>query len=150
MAKKVVETQEMFIGKRIQLVRRDLGLSIDDIAKQLNLTTEVIQYLESDNYKMTKKDVFYRGYLRSYARLLGLPEDEIINSYVAIVGKDPISIDKRRLYGINTGDQPYISRRRNLWLGVAAGVVIVCLSAYVITKSFSNTKTTDVGNIRVV
>jgi len=52
-----------------------------EIADALNLPIRVIEALETDDYDRLPPTVFTRGYLRSYARLLELPADELLELY---------------------------------------------------------------------
>src|SRR5471030_32627 len=72
------------IGPRLRYAREGLRLTVTDIARQLRLTTERIESLESDNYENMPGTTFIKGYLRAYARLLNLPADEIIADFVSL------------------------------------------------------------------
>lgn len=65
-------------GSRLRAAREARGLSTAEVAAQLHLTRSVIDALETDNYDAGPGPVFMRGYLRSYARLMGLPTDELL------------------------------------------------------------------------
>lgn len=85
-------TEEQLIGSRLKKAREEANLTIVDIASSLNLTKSTIIYLESNNYSSSRRDVFHRGYLRAYAKLLGLPPDDLVNSYCDIVGSEEIIV----------------------------------------------------------
>jgi cytoskeleton protein RodZ len=65
-------------GSRLRAAREARGLSTAEVAAQLHLTRSIIDALETDNYDAGPGPVFMRGYLRSYARLMGLPTDELL------------------------------------------------------------------------
>jgi len=65
-------------GKRLQEAREARDLSREDVARQLHQDVGIIQALEEDNYAWLPGQTYVMGYLRSYARLLKLPEDEIV------------------------------------------------------------------------
>ena len=68
-------------GHRLKLTREDLHLSKDEVAHHLHLDVQIVEALESDNYESLPSPAYICGYLRSYARILKLPEDEIVNAY---------------------------------------------------------------------
>ncbi|MGD8784419.1 MAG: DUF4115 domain-containing protein [Thioalkalispiraceae bacterium] len=68
-------------GHRLRLTREDLHLSRDEVAHHLHLDVNIVDALESDNYDALPSPAYICGYLRSYARILKLPEDEIVNAY---------------------------------------------------------------------
>lgn len=67
-------------GARLRARRESLGLSVDQVADRLRLDVKYIQALEQDNHAIAPP-VFVRGYLRSYAVLLQLPADAIVECY---------------------------------------------------------------------
>jgi cytoskeleton protein RodZ len=67
-------------NERLRAAREQSGMNIDDVAHALHLERDVILALESADYDLLGAPVFVRGYLRSYARLLDLPEDEIVSA----------------------------------------------------------------------
>jgi cytoskeleton protein RodZ len=67
---------------RLRAARETQGISVDDVAHDLHLDREVIVALESADYGVLGAPVFIRGYLRSYARLMGLPEEDIVAGFV--------------------------------------------------------------------
>ncbi len=68
-------------GARLRLARLEMDkVSIEDIAAHLRLSPQVILDIENDEYTNTLF-TFTRGYLRGYAKLMGLPEEEIIQSF---------------------------------------------------------------------
>ena len=65
-------------GIRLQTRRLKNEWSIEDVAADLNLRIEVIAALEADDYSKLPERTYVRGYLRAYARLLGIHEDEVL------------------------------------------------------------------------
>lgn len=68
-------------GERLKKRRESLGLTLADVASYLNLRISIIEAIEENDYNHIPKLVFARGYLRSYAKLLNLPSNEIIDSF---------------------------------------------------------------------
>lgn len=68
-------------GERLLKQRQHLGMEQSSVAAQLHLTLPAIQALETDNYAALPGMTFAKGYLRSYARFLELPEEEIMQSF---------------------------------------------------------------------
>jgi cytoskeleton protein RodZ len=68
-------------GQLLKEGREKLGWSQQEVAQRLNLRSTVVHNLEQDRFDDKVSATFVRGYLRAYARLLGISEDLIINSY---------------------------------------------------------------------
>jgi cytoskeleton protein RodZ len=71
------------IGPGIQLrkARERQGLDQAKMAAQLHLSQAMIAALESDDFEKLPGPVFVQGYLRKYARLLGVSEEAVIKAY---------------------------------------------------------------------
>ncbi|CAI8890889.1 RodZ domain-containing protein [Methylococcus capsulatus] len=78
-------------GQRLRAAREARRQGIDKVARELHLSVGTVGALERDDYASLPPPAFVRGYLRGYARLLGLPEQEIVDAYnrVAGGGSDP-------------------------------------------------------------
>ncbi|MEZ5510325.1 MAG: DUF4115 domain-containing protein [Gammaproteobacteria bacterium] len=73
-------------GERLQKARKERQLEIPQVAENLNLSPGVVRALEADDYRMLPNATFVKGYLRSYARLLGISGDDLVRGYEAITG----------------------------------------------------------------
>ncbi|MBO69165.1 MAG: hypothetical protein CL398_12765 [Acidiferrobacteraceae bacterium] len=71
-------------GERLRDLRLKNEWTLEEVAGDLNLKVEVIKALESGDYTNLPERTYIRGYLRSYARLLGISEDVILDDIVAI------------------------------------------------------------------
>ena len=60
--------------------RRRQGLSLGDISRQLKLSVRQVEALERDDYSAYKGPVFIHGFLRNYAKLLGLDPEPLIRA----------------------------------------------------------------------
>lgn len=77
-------------GSKLQTARIEQGITIDEIARQMNLNKKILESLEEDQYDDLQSPIFIRGYLRTYSRLVGLDEEETIQSFSAVYKKgDP-------------------------------------------------------------
>ena len=72
------EPEQDLPGKRIREARESRGLGRDEVAAQLRLNVRLITALEEDDYDALPGQTFISGYLRSYARLLGMPEHSFV------------------------------------------------------------------------
>ena len=63
--------------------RERLGLSQEEVADQLYLTTSFIKHIDDGEFSRIPKAAFIKGYLRTYARVVGLSGDEIVALYDA-------------------------------------------------------------------
>ena len=69
-------------GERLQAARIEQGLALGDLANQMHLSTAILESLEENRFEDITAPIFVKGYLRSYARIVGLDETEILDLYV--------------------------------------------------------------------
>ncbi len=80
-------------GSQLRKARERQGLDQGAMATQLHLSQSLIQALEWDDYEKLPAAVFVQGYLRNYARLLGVDEDAVIEAFQQLqpdVDKEPL------------------------------------------------------------
>ena len=68
-------------GAHLRQAREAANISADKIAASLLLDPKIIEALEADSFDRLPAPTFVRGYLRGYARLLGLPAGPILEMY---------------------------------------------------------------------
>lgn len=90
-------------GIMLRRERERQGLSLDEIALQLNLRPIVVTGLEEDQFDQVPIAAYRRGYVRAYARLLGMDETLVVGAYDAKHGRADID---RKLSPVNTARPP--------------------------------------------
>ena len=80
-------------GERLQAARIKKGLSIEDVANRMHLSRSILEALEDNNFDEITAPIFVKGYLRAYARIVSLSEDEMIEQYIDFYSEEdpPIS-----------------------------------------------------------
>ncbi|MDE2234595.1 MAG: helix-turn-helix domain-containing protein [Gammaproteobacteria bacterium] len=68
------------LGARLHAAREALGLSVHKAAQDMHVSDDIIEALERNDFTHLGAPIFVRGHLRNYARLLGLPENEILEA----------------------------------------------------------------------
>jgi cytoskeleton protein RodZ len=68
-------------GDILQQERQRLGLNEKKVADQLHITIHYVKALESNSYEKLPGAVFAKGYLKSYALLLGLDFEDLMSRY---------------------------------------------------------------------
>ncbi len=68
-------------GQILRSEREKLDLSAQEIAKQIHLDVKIIESIENDSHEGMPTATYIRGYLRSYAKIVGADADKIIKLY---------------------------------------------------------------------
>ena len=66
------------VGRQLQKAREKTGLSTGDVAAAQHLRPSVIQAIESGDYSQIDSELFLKGYVRAYAKQVGLDADAVI------------------------------------------------------------------------
>lgn len=76
----------------------EMGLTVEEVAVSLKLGVDVIEDLEAGDYSRLAGPTFVKGYMRSYARLLHLDEDDL-------VGRVELEPEPALIAGIGSGKE---------------------------------------------
>ena len=66
------------VGQQLQKARLAKGLSADEVAKALKLSPRQVVAMEDDDWSSLPCNTIIRGFVRNYARLLGLNADSLM------------------------------------------------------------------------
>ena len=97
------------LGRRLLYARKSLNISAEDIADSMRVPLVTIKAIEADDYTSVNNVVFLRGYIRGYAKLVHIPDQEIESLFIQLGLKQPIVIHKPSKFEtrqISPGDKP--------------------------------------------
>ena len=80
---------KLSIGERLSAARKERVLTVETVADELKLDVSMVEALERDDKSALPAAIFVQGYLRRYARLVGLPEDQLVRDYADSIGEPP-------------------------------------------------------------
>lgn len=72
------ESGQPSVGQTLRDAREAQGVTLDDAAVRLRLMHRQIEAMERDDFESLGQPVFARGFVRNYARLLGLAPDALL------------------------------------------------------------------------
>ena len=118
------------IGEALRSAREAQGKSVEDAAAATRIRPSYLEALEQEHFEQLGGNVYAKGFLRSYARFLGVDPDPLLDAYRAQERPDaplfehaPTAIRGGRASG----------RRGQTWLAVA----IVCVSIILVVSLWS-------------
>ena len=72
-------------GHLLRAARRRYGWSVQDIAEELNLLPHVVEGLENDDYSVVAGHTYAVGYMRNYARLVGVTIEDALSAHNELI-----------------------------------------------------------------
>ena len=141
-APQAIDTRKIMIGGILRDARTAAGLSVTQVANRLNLTAQAVEALETNQYERLPGLTFARGYIRSYAKLLGLDDSELAKQFDQYAGLN------MPLKSVRSVDQVRESRRvsRGMLQFSVFFVFLIVLGAIYYAWQVFNTEQTDVSN----
>jgi cytoskeleton protein RodZ len=112
------------IGAQLAAARKARNLDIELVATELKLDVSTIRALENDDRSALPAPIFVKGYLRSYARLVGVPEEELVRAYSAQVGELPPLVISRLARPAPRLRLPSTRLVRNVVLVLLLGIMV--------------------------
>jgi cytoskeletal protein RodZ len=73
----------MDVGADLRTAREQRGMSVADLAERTKISPRILRALETGDAAALPAPVFVRGFVRAYAREVGLDPDHIVNGYMA-------------------------------------------------------------------
>lgn len=75
------EASTLTVSDQLRQAREAAGMTQASVADQLFLTETYIRHMDTGEFDRLPKQAFVRGYLRSYARVVGLDGDQLVQLY---------------------------------------------------------------------
>mgnify|MGYP003386096905 CR=1 FL=1 len=91
-------------GQMLSEARISRSLTQEQVANKLNFCTSLVKAIEQDVYDQKLPATFNRGYLRNYAKLVGISPEDIIASYESL-GAAQIQRTEMQSFSNNTAKQ---------------------------------------------
>jgi cytoskeleton protein RodZ len=127
----------MDVGSQLRHAREERGLSLDQLADRTKISLRNLRAIERNGFDQLPGGLFTRGFLRAYAREVGLAPEEIVRQYVAdceplepAVLADPA--DKGERSGDHVSAQEMDSLERRLERGQVLGTAAIVLVGAVV------------------
>ena len=73
--------QSLTLGEKLRKLRGDTHVPLSEVARSTRIRVRYLEYLENGEYEKLPADVYVRGFLRNYARFLGVDETILMKLY---------------------------------------------------------------------
>lgn len=119
-------------GEELRREREIRGISLKEIADATKISKRFLEAIERNDHKTLPAPVFTRGFVREYARYLGLNSDEMVNRYnFAAIGDDRIE-QSAHLERLTTPQAPPPPRKKAAPRGIPPPYARVDRNVYIL------------------
>src|SRR5437868_12111933 len=84
------------LGEKLRQAREARGFTISEVAEQTRISALYLESIENDDYRTLPGGIFNKGFVKSYAKHVGLNEQEALQDYAALLSEQ----------GSDVGDDP--------------------------------------------
>jgi len=118
------------VGQLLRQTREAQEKTIDEVAKATRMSRQIIGALEDDHFSVLPAPVYVKGHLRTYARFLGLNEDDVVQMYMRFTQQQD-SVEPDEWDAVELELHETTTRTGQMWqrIGVGAAVAIVAIAA---------------------
>jgi len=79
--------EEYYRGKTLKQVRERMGVELQTISKEIKINIKILEWIEEEAFEKLPALVYLKGFLKSYARSLGLDSQKVIEEYLRFMGE---------------------------------------------------------------
>jgi cytoskeleton protein RodZ len=110
------QNSNLTFGHYLKSKREEAGLDTEYISRKTRISLEMLEALESQDHVKLPEAVYVKGFIRAYAKVLGIDEDGIIKNYT----------ETWRTYkGIAQSKPGFIKKRGGFWHRFILGAVVM-------------------------
>jgi cytoskeleton protein RodZ len=135
-------------GYLLKKAREKLELTQGDVASQLNLQIHIVEELEANDIDSLPASTYVRGYIRSYARIVNLNADALIDLYNNDAKAPPEILPDVKHHGqVSSSDKPVKAATYLIIFGLVLLLLAWWQSHFIVGQEnlFSESKDHDGG-----
>ena len=87
----------MPVGQKLEEARKRKGVSLREVSESTKIRGDYLSAIESGNLEINLPEVYLRGFVRLYAKFLGLDQDAIVADLDTDLGKSGSRSSKNHL-----------------------------------------------------
>jgi cytoskeleton protein RodZ len=117
-------------GEKLRREREMRGVTLDEISESTKISRRHLESLEKEDFDSLPGGIFNRGFVRAYARFLGLDEEQAVADYAAVSTEQPAPPDQFPLEVHEKPDPKLNPRRSTLPLVLALLALVAVLAIF--------------------
>lgn len=73
------------LGEKLQQAREARGITLSEVAEQTRIAPLYLECIENNDYRTLPGGIFNKGFVKSFAKYVGLDEQEALQDYASLV-----------------------------------------------------------------
>ena len=87
------------LGEKLRQAREDKRLTLGDVAEQTRISSLYLEAIENDDYKILPGGIFNKGFVKSFAKFVGIDEQQALMDYQAVLARSETAAEHdQRVY----------------------------------------------------
>lgn len=87
------------LGEKLRQAREERGISLSEVAEQTRISKLYIESIENDDYRGLPGGIFNKGFIKSFAKYVGVDEQEALQDYTNLtLGQGIPSVEETKTY----------------------------------------------------
>lgn len=75
------------LGEKLRQAREERGFTLSEVAEQTRISSLYLESIENDDYRILPGGIFNKGFVKSYAKFVGLNEQEALLDYSQLLAE---------------------------------------------------------------
>jgi len=120
------------LGEKLRQAREERGISTSEVAEQTRISPQYIESIENDDYRGLPGGIFNKGFVKSFAKYVGVDEQEALMDYSQLISANSAQpAEEPRTYRpeVMTDDRSYASNAPTI---IVAVLILALMTAGVL------------------
>ncbi len=113
-------------GERMQREREMRGITLEEISESTKISTRSLEALEHEEFDKLPGGIFNKGFVRAYARYVGIDEEQAVADFIAVAGETEQPLPNPPLRPRSAGT---LAPEKVNWRGIGALVLLLALGS---------------------
>ena len=75
------------LGEKLRQAREERGFTLSEVAEQTRISSLYLESIESDDYRILPGGIFNKGFVKSFAKFVGINEQEALADYTLLIAQ---------------------------------------------------------------
>lgn len=86
------------LGEKLRQAREARDITISEVAEQTRISPLYIESIENDDYRLLPGGIFNKGFVKSFAKYVGVDEQEALQDYSQLIASQGVSEEDTKTY----------------------------------------------------